>query len=127
MSEVEQKLILTEEEKKEIELKEILGWHKPGTRPLKPRYMSDEEARELHDKQWKERHGYTYTEWLARRASEPASELERRQKQAMAEGLPPEELPEHMEPDEYYDWKANYRGEPADEIDYSSGYGFEDF
>jgi hypothetical protein len=115
--------ILTEEEK----IKEILGWHEPGPNPLKPQYVSDEETRELHDQQWKEIHGYTYTEWLARRTPEPASDIEKRQKQALAEGATLDELPVDMDPDEYYDWKANYRGEPADDIDYSLDYDFEDF
>jgi hypothetical protein len=114
---------LTEDEK----LKEIFGWHKPGPHPDKPRYMSEEEHRVNLDRTWKEKHGYTYTEWSARLESESPLELEKRQKQALAEGATLDELPVDMDPDEYYDWKANYRGEPADDIDYSLDYDFEDF
>lgn len=48
------------------------------------------------------------------------SDLDIRQRQALAEGLPPEELPADMDPSDYYDFKARYNGLPWSEID-SSG------
>ncbi len=112
-------------------IEEIEAWEKSirESRPKTHAELIDEQHREELDRQWQEKFGYTHTEWLEKMAarSQSNAQLEQRQKKALTEGVPLEELPIAMEPDEYYDWQASYGGEPSDDVDYSSGYDFNDF
>lgn len=67
-----------------------------------------EEVQQFEEReQWfQEQYGITYSEWS--RPSESSAQRNKRQRLALQEGADISELPDHMEPDEYYDYHAGY-------------------
>jgi hypothetical protein len=89
-------------------------WMESGTTLFDTFYMESRKMKEVKDFEEREQNfqknwGISYTEWeqSSRENLSPAQQ-EKRQQQALDSGEELSSLPYHMEPDEYYDYIADY-------------------
>ncbi|MGH2415117.1 MAG: phosphoribosyl-ATP pyrophosphatase [Microcystaceae cyanobacterium] len=75
------------------------------------RYKEEVRQFEQREERYLREYGETFSEMTERQSRNlTTSQLKKRQQLALEEGADLCELPEHMEPDEYYDYYANYPG-----------------
>ncbi|MGD2184432.1 hypothetical protein [Lusitaniella coriacea] len=82
----------------------------PGNYSLVDPQEVEKKQRDRLDKCWQEQLGYSYTEYEQQQEPIDEAALNKKQQFALKEGLPIEELPMDIDPDEYWDYRAKYPG-----------------